>query len=494
MGGDGMGGGAARCDEGGARAGVTSCGLNGRGKLGQECDGGVWVDTSTCDDPDECTDGAERTLTNVCGANNQGDVEQTCVMGAWTGSFCDEVLRVYRASVSSQGAQGNDNSYRISVSGDGRYVAFQSSATNLVSGDTNSGFDIFVHDVETGITVRVSVSSSGEQGYGHSEYPSISADGRYVAFESWSSTLVSGDTNNTVDVFVHDLQTGSTSWVSVNGAGNQTNPESRRPSISASGRLVAFESSATNLVSGSTSGIDQIFVRDLEAGSTSLVSANGGIEGDGPSNAPSISADGGRVVFESTATNLAPGDTNGRQDVFVYDEDGGLTRVSVDAQGGDANGGSYEACISASGRYVAFTSHASDLVASDTNNADDVFVRDLETGTTTRVSVDSAGAQANSSSYGASLSADGRYVTFTSFASNLVAGDSNGDNDVFVHDRQTGSTRRLSVDAAGGQVQASSFGSSIAADGRSVAFASDAANLVSGDTNARNDVFVVPVP
>ncbi len=493
-GGEGMGGGVAGCDEGDARVGATSCGLNGRGKLEEECDGGSWVETTNCADPDECTDGAHRTLTNVCGADNRGDIEQACVTGAWTGNICDETTSIHWASVNVEGSEGNGNSEQVSVSGDGRYVAFQSRATNLVTGDTNLGCDIFVHDVETGSTVTVSVSSSGEQGYGHSEYPSISADGRYVAFQSYASNLVSGDTNNTCDVFVHDLQTGNTTRVNVDGAGNQANNISGHPSISADGRYVAFESIATNLVSGGTSGIDHVYLRDLEAGTTTLVSANGAVAGNGPSQSASISGDGTFVVFHSTATNLVNGDTNVWQDVFLYERDSGLTRVSVDTHGGDANAHSEFPRVSANGRYVAFTSFASDLVANDTDYNYDVYVRDLETSTTTRVSVDSTGAQANASSYEVSLSADGRYVTFTSDATNLVPNDSNIHPDVFVHDRQTGSTTRVSLDAVGGQVMGTSFGSRISADGRWLAFASDAANLVSGDANDLNDVFVVPVP
>jgi Tol biopolymer transport system component len=199
-------------------------------------------------------------------------------------------------------------------------------------------------------------------------------------------------------------------------------------------------------------------------------------------------------VFQSTATNLVSGDTNARQDIFVYEKDSGLTRVSVDTSGGDTSDDSEGPCIAASGRYVAFTSWANDLVLGDTSNSDDVYVRDLETGTTTRVGVDSAGAQADRSSYDVSLSADARYATFTSRATNLVTDDSNENPDIFVHDRQMGTTTRVNMNAVGDQAMGSSFGAKLSADALALAFASDAANLVSGDTNERNDVFVVPVP
>ncbi len=224
------------------------------------------------------------------------------------------------------------------------------------------------------------------------------------------------------------------------------------------------------------------------AGTTTRVSVDsaGGQANDFSGAAPSISvdtsisADGRFVVFQSDATNLVAGDTNGASDVFVHDrQTGTTTRVSVDSAGHEATGlypASGDPAISADGRFVAFDSNATNLVAGDTNSAYDIFVHDRQTGTTTRVSVDSAGNQANG--YDPSLSADGRFVAFTSGASNLVAGDTNGASDVFVHDRQTGTTTRVSVDSAGWQAYSFSHLPSISADGRFVAFASNATNLV----------------
>ena len=157
-----------------------------------------------------------------------------------------------RVSVASDGTQSNNSSYNPSISANGRYVAFESEATNLVRGDTNNFRDIFVHDRQTGQTTRVSVASDGTQANGHSYDPSISADGRYVAFASLANNLVSGDTNDQQDIFVHDRQTGQTTRVSVASDGTQASGHSFNPSISADGRYVAFVSSASNLVGGDT--------------------------------------------------------------------------------------------------------------------------------------------------------------------------------------------------------------------------------------------------
>ncbi|MCI0730039.1 MAG: hypothetical protein L0332_25425, partial [Chloroflexi bacterium] len=397
-----------------------------------------------------------------------------------------------RVSVASDGTQGNEDSYSPSISADGRYVAFSSTATNLVSGDTNGMWDVFVHDRQTGQTTRVSVASDGTQGNDESTGRSISADGRYVAFESHANNLVSGDTNGSGDVFVHDRETGQTTRVSVASDGTQGNDHSDWPSISANGRFVAFHSIANNLVSGDTNDFADVFVHDRETGQTTRVSvASGGTQGDGHSSWPSISADGRYVTFESFANNLVSGDNNGNWDVFVHDRQTGQTTcVSIASDGTQGNNGSYFSSISADGRYVAFDSDANNLVSGDTNGTLDAFVHDRQTGQTTRVSIASDGTQGNDNSSLSSISADGRYVTFSSGADNLVIGDTNGVWDAFVHDRQTGQTTRVSIASDGTQGNADSFWSFISADGRYVAFESFANNLVGGDTNDVFDVFV----
>jgi Tol biopolymer transport system component len=398
-----------------------------------------------------------------------------------------------RVSVDSAGNQGNVQSTIPSISATGRFVAFTSSASNLVLGDTNDRPDVFVHDRKTGITRRVSVDSAGNQGNDTSFVPSISATGRFVAFLSFASDLVPGDTNGVEDVFVHDRKIGTTMRVSVDSAENEGNGSNFSPSISATGRFVAFASAASNLVLGDTNDRLDVFVHDRKTGTTMRVSMDSdGNQGNDDSFTPSISATGRFVAFDSNAPNLVPEDTNSNMDVFVHDrKTGTTTRVSVDSAGNEGNNASFFASISANGRFVAFVSSASNLVLGDTNGLPDVFVHDRKTGTTTRVSVDSDGSEGNNRSFfSPSISATGRFVAFTSVASNLVPGDTNDSIDVFVHDRKTGTTRRVSVDSGGNQGNADSSVPSISATGRFVAFASSASNLVRGDTNRDEDVFV----
>jgi Tol biopolymer transport system component len=401
-----------------------------------------------------------------------------------------------RVSVSSLGAEGDDESLYPSISGDGRYVAFWSRAANLVAGDGNGEADVFVHDRQTGTTDRVSVSSLGAEGDYGSYYPSISDDGRYVAFHSSANNLVAGD-SRFMDVFVHDRQTGTTERVSVSSLGAEADGSSYAASISADGRCVAFDSLAANLVAGDGNDEQDVFVHDRQTGTTERVSvSSAGDEGHSSSLLkgsllPSISDDGRYVAFGSYANNLVAGDTNGARDVFVHDRQTGTTeRVSVSTFGAEANGYSYAASISADGRYVAFASVADTLVAGDDNRHGDIFVHDRQTGTTGRVSVSSGGAEANHDSYYPSISGDGRYVAFGSYATNLVAGDDNDLIDVFLHDRQTGTTERVSVSSAGAEGHGSSRYPSISGEGRCVAFQSSAANLVLGDSNLVLDVFV----
>ncbi|RJQ50196.1 MAG: hypothetical protein C4526_12460, partial [Nitrospiraceae bacterium] len=303
--------------------------------------------------------------------------------------------------------------------------------------------------------------------------PSISSDGRFVAFESTATNLIVSDTNGAVrDVFVHDRDSDgdgvfdevgaiSTVVISVSSGGVQGDNASSAPSISADGGSVAFESTATNLVADDTNGlVKDIFVRDLDAGTTARVSVSfNGDPVDGASSAPSMSRDGRYVAFESLATNLAAGDTRGLQDIFIHDRDAdgnavfdetgdGKTatiRVSVDSNGNEASGGEASApSISADGRSAAFESTATNLVADDTNGLRDVFIHDRdadgngvfdETGniSTTRVSVSSAGSQGDNSSSAPAVSLDGQHIAFASVAANLVADDTNGVQDIFAH-------------------------------------------------------------
>lgn len=342
-----------------------------------------------------------------------------------------------RVSVDSSGTQANGGSYYWpSISADGRYVVFTCSATNLVSGDTNARSDVFVHDMVSGTTTRASVDSSGTQANEESVFQSISADGRYVAFFSRASNLVSGDINSTWDVFVRDRTGGTTVRASVDSSGTQGNGGSYYPRISENGRYVTFHSGATNLVADDTNGVYDIFVRDLVGNTTTLVSVNSsGTAGNHDSTWGSVSSDGRYVTFVSSATNFVSGDTNSGTDVFVRDTVGGTTTcVSTNASGTPGDGTSYDPCMSTDGRYVAFVSFGTNVVPGDTNNTGDVFIRDMVGGTTTRASVDSSGTQGNGASYYPAISGDGQYVTFHSGATNFLPSDANGTEwDIFVH-------------------------------------------------------------
>jgi Tol biopolymer transport system component len=275
----------------------------------------------------------------------------------------------------------------------------------------------------------VSRSSEGVQGNGYSSFPSISADGRYVVFNSSSTNLVEGDTNFYSDVFVRDRWLGTTERVNINSEGTQANYEStlQRDAISNDGRYVLFVSWADNLALNDTNTIEDIFVHD-------------------------------RVTRQTTSVSIAPDGTS-------------------------AAGELLGATISGNGRYVAFSSHATNLVISDTNDVPDVFVRDLQAGVTTRVSVASDGTQADNFARYPAISSDGRYITFDSTSANLVSDDTNGVDDVFLHDRMTGQTTRISVADAGTQGDSYSGNPNISGDGRYVAFLTKATNLVTNDSS-----------
>jgi Domain of unknown function (DUF4347)/Cadherin-like/WD40-like Beta Propeller Repeat len=331
-----------------------------------------------------------------------------------------------------------------SISSDGRYVVFESTATNLVVGDTNGVSDIFVYDRQTLSTKRISVNSTGIEGNGASNLASIAADGRYIAFASMATNLVTGDTNARKDIFVHDQVLGTTTRISVSSSGVQAASGVLYSSgISDNGRYVVFESQTTNWGSGA-SIYNDIYVHDRQTSTTSKLVLLGVGTHDSYVNNSRISNDGRYVVFNSFATNLVSGDTNGILDVFVHDRQTGITtRVSTSTSGGQAIGGaSQNGAISSDGRYISFDSLANNLVANDTNNKGDIFVHDLQSGTTTRVSVGAGGIQGNDTSYNSSISADGRYVAFASAADNLISGDTNNQIDLFVYDRQTNQVQR----------------------------------------------------
>ncbi len=403
-----------------------------------------------------------------------------------------------RASVDSQGTQGNSLSYSASLSADGTKVAFNSAARNLVVGDSNANYDIFVHDLTTGVTTRVSVDNSGVEGNGQSFNPSLNADGSKVAFESTSSNLVSGgDTNGTNDVFVRDLTTNVITRGSVNSSGVGAMGSSENASLNGDGTKIVFQSTAINLVSDKTSGVSDVFVRDLNSGIITRLSLTGGNAFPTPSNGSSsttrfsFSADGTKVAFVSAASNMVVSDTNNLVDIFVRDLTTNITtRVSVSSSGVQGNGHSFNPSLSADGTKVAFASDASNLVADDSNGFRDVFVHDLTSGETILVSLNSRALPGNNHSSFPSISADGTKVAFQSLANNIVSGDTNSSEDIFVRDLTSHVTSRVSLGSSGVRSNSYSQNPSISADGSKVAFASFANNLVANDTNGAIDVFV----
>jgi hypothetical protein len=393
-------------------------------------------------------------------------------------------------SIDSQGALGDSGFDAPSISANGRYIAFTSFADNLVPGDSNNVSDIFVHDTQTGVTTIVSVSSAEVLANEASSRPAISADGRYVAFESLATNLAGQDKNPFADIFVRDLQAGTTTLVSVSSSEQQAADLAENPSISADGRYVTFDT-LSPLTSGDVNGDDDVFVRDIIAGTTRLVSvSSSGVQGDSFSHFGSISPDGRYVAFRSNATNLVDGDSNNTSDIFLRDLQTGTTvRVSVTSDEVEANSVSGYPAVSSNGHYVVFDSWASNLVYGDTNNVPDIFVRDTVAGTTSRLSVSSDGVQGADQSGAAKISSDGRYVTFTSWAENLVTGDTNTYPDVFVRDTTAGTTWRVSVDSNGLQGNYGSWSSDISPDGGYVAFVSWAQNLVATPIDHGPQVF-----
>lgn len=296
-----------------------------------------------------------------------------------------------------------------------------------------------------------------------------------------------------------DIAPGVTSWVSSRDSGQAA--DSFGGTMSSDGRFVAFASEAADLVDGDTNDRVDIFLLDRHIGTVDLVSA--GMSGE-PANDGSgfvtfdnfgfgrtlISADGRFVVFSSMASNLVPDDTNDRTDVFVRDMQRRTTQLaSVGRRGGSARGDTADGAISADGRYVVFSSGAR-LAKADTNHSRDVYVRDLRRGRTRLVSRNDEGDPGNDYSFGGSISADGRFVAFDSEASNLAARDTPFTTDVFVRDRLKGTTRRVSVSGTGRTPNGGSWAGSISANGRYVAYESSASNLVPADSNGERDAFV----
>ncbi len=395
--------------------------------------------------------------------------------------------------------RGNADVTAISLSRDGTLLAFASAADDLVTGDDNQASDIFVYNAATGQVNLVSVTGNGKPANGASVTPALAGEGRYVAFASQASDLVLDDSNQRWDIFVRDLVSGETSRVSVASDGSQANGDSFNPAISGDGRYVVFESDASNLVSGDTNGRRDIFLHDRSDGSTVRISETEDQQANGDSLLPAISDDGQWIVFESAATNLVDQDTNQVTDVFAWQRStGALQRLSLEpASQVQGNGPSSLAVIAGGGRYVAFRSFADNLVPGDSNATWDIFVYDLQADEMELATITQEGGQADPALLfpdapltRPAISADGRYLAFQSDAANLVAGDTNAQVDIFVRDLAARTTQRVSVTSSGAQANGHSFFPQLSGDGGNLAFLSQASNLVAGDDNGFVDGFL----
>lgn len=405
-----------------------------------------------------------------------------------------------RLSLAPNGDEPDADCTRVAISGNGRYVAFASAATNLVADDGNGILDVFLCDTKSLGIERISVDQGGGDANGSSSFPAVSASGRYVAWDSAAADLVPFDGNGDDDVFVRDRKTGETFRVSVSSAGTEGNEESENAAISANGRVIAFDSDADNLVADDLNEATDIFVHDRKTGETTRVSVSTeGAEADGFSFNPAISANGRYVAFRSSAINLVEADGNGSDDVFLHDlKTGATVCASVDDAGVPQGLCAGRVALNANGRYLLFNSTSPDLVADDTNGDDvmDSFVFDRVTGVVERVTLGPDDVQAEDPVGGGifthttALSANGRYAIFPSAAVNLVEGGTAGPQQIYVRDRKKHITLLMSVGPAGDEGADDSTEAAVSANGRTIGFLSDAGNLVDDDVLGFRDVFV----
>lgn len=401
--------------------------------------------------------------------------------------------RLVSADVNGAPARFAANFPAISLNG--RFVAFQSRTANLTAGDTNGRSDVFVYDLQSGVMELASLATTGDQADDDSTEASLSGDGRYVVFTSEASNLARRGNEPYrgpgINVFRHDRQTGATIAVSVNNQGAPADRHAWLGDISSDGNFVTFTSHSNSLVTPDRNGIKRdAFIRDVNGGTTAYVDLLP--NGENPWSGGSLTsvAEGGRMVaYRSLARDLVPRDTNAAFDIFVLDRAAHTTRrVSVASNGDQNPRESHYPDISNDGHCVVFQTTGA-LVAHDTNGVLDIYLHDLRTGETVLVSVASNGAAGNGPSIMADVSADGRYVAFSSQATNLVPNDANANSDIFIHDRQTGQTIRASVNSAGQEGNGASTMPAISGDGRVVAFVSTA-RLVGGVTTSIPQVYV----
>ena len=405
-----------------------------------------------------------------------------------------------RVNLTPAGAQmtGGSVQYAPVISQDGRYVAFATTSSDMLPGDTNGKTDVYVRDRKLGANVRATLNSTGGEIAASVSGFTMSANGRFVLFSTGNSSVVPGDTNGKPDIFLRDLKNNTTELVSLSSGGGITNGSTSFYDISSDGRYVVFSNDGTNVVPGDTNGVTDIFLRDRKLGTTTLISKTGaGLISNGYSNRPSISCDGAYIAFNSEATNLVAGDTNGVQDLFLVNRIGGesITNITISGNGTVASPNAEgNSDISCNGQKVVLTSKVNYLL-NDTNNALDIYVYDITDDTFERANIDSSGAETAGATSGlsanGSIDFSGRYVVFTNADDTLVTGDTNGSTDVFVRDLIDGTTQIVSMRNA--TTQTTGGGSvyySVSQDGREVVFPSGDTGLVAGDTNGTVDIFV----
>jgi TolB protein len=381
-------------------------------------------------------------------------------------------------------AAPDDTCTAASLSGSARIVAFTSEATNLLPADTDSVRDVIVANLRRGTALLASVSTTGQKGNKDCDDPSLDRRGQHVAFSSAATNLVDGDWNASQDVFLRDLKRQTTVRVSVASDGTESNGRSGQPAISGAGTLVAFASVASNLVPGDANGFSDVFVRDLRSGETRCISLTPqGATASGNSTAPAISASGRYVAFISGAADLGPEVAPGVQAYVADLKTGAIQLATAGLDGALPDFDCEDVTISANGRRVAFTSAATNLATADAHLGSDVFVRDLKKHATRLVSQGLEGAPADAGSRHAIISRNGKWLAFTSDASNLVLGDTNACTDVFRWGGKAGAIDRASISSQGEEGNGNSDRPGIQRNGRYISFSTRATNLFAGATD-----------
>ena len=414
-----------------------------------------------------------------------------------------ETTDIERVSLGTGSVQSNGESYYLSLSEDASVATFESFNTNWGPDQKDVNFvDIFVRDRVTDVTTKISVTPSGKPSDQRSFDPMLSADGRYVSFISYATNLVPYDTNrhpysdDGLDVFLYDRLAGTLQRVSLDWEGQQIDANSVG-SITPDAHYVVFTSIGDHVAKNDTNSkhIAAIYKRNIHTGAIERITKgpNGEYPNGGVGGANS-SFNGRYIAYTADATNLVPNDVNGVRDVLLYDSVTQETiMVSKPAGGGQSNGLSSPAHISSDGRYVAFRSFASNLVPGDVNGQSDIFVYDIVTGDLEMVSVSSTGVLGNGVSKDPGICGDGRFVVFTSEATNLVPQPHNGQRQIYVHDRQRHETFLASVNSNGDMGNGRGHRGTLSADCSTVGFATDASNIIANDTNGVRDLFAARI-